>query len=349
MVVNDTVKHQLAALPKADLHVHLDGSVKPETVLDLAARKGIQLPANTAEGLLPYMQVTDECESLVEYLSKFQFVLRFMQDAESIERIAFELIEQAAAENVIYMEVRFGPHLHTSEGLTHDDAIAAALRGLKRGEERFGVATGLIVICMRHEPETVNREVIAAALRFQGQGVVAVDLAGDEAGYPAALFHELFRPARESGMPVTIHAGEAAGAANIEEAVTGLGAWRLGHGVRLKEDGRVLALVRERGIPLEMCPLSNMQTKAVPGWASYPLRDYLRQGLKVTVNTDNRTVSDTTMTKEYAMLMAQCGLTVEEIAATIRNSLDAAFAEPSKREALKARLQSVCEELGIAL
>ncbi|TYP75563.1 adenosine deaminase [Paenibacillus methanolicus] len=349
MVLNDKAKHQLAALPKADLHVHLDGSVKPETILDLAARKGIQLPADTAEGLLPYMRVTDECENLVEYLSKFQFVLRFMQDAESIERIAFELAEQAAAENVIYIEVRFGPHLHTNEGLTHEEAIAAALRGLKRGEERYGVAAGLIVINMRHEAEDVNREVVAAALRFQGQGVVAVDLAGDEAGYPASLFRELFRPARESGMPVTIHAGEAAGAANIEEAVLHLGAARLGHGVRLREDDRVFELVRERGVPLEMCPISNMQTKAVAGWAAYPLRDYLREGLKVTVNTDNRTVSDTTLTKEYAMLMAHCGLTIEEIAATVRNSLDAAFAEPSMREALKARLQSACKELGIAL
>ncbi|MBB3110662.1 adenosine deaminase [Paenibacillus phyllosphaerae] len=349
MVKNDTSDARLLQLPKVDLHVHLDGSVKPATVLELARRQGIALPADTAEGLLPYMQVSDDCESLTEYLSKFQFVLRFMQQAEAIERIAYELVEQAAQENVIYIEVRFGPHLHTQEGLLVEQAIEAALAGLARGEAEFGVVARLIVISMRHESEVVNAPVVAAAIRYRDAGVVAVDLAGDEAGFPASLFRGLFAPAKAADMPITIHAGEAAGAANIEEAIEHLGAKRLGHGVRLKEDGEVFRIVKNRGIPLEMCPISNMQTKAVSGWGVYPLRDYLRQGLKVTINTDNRTVSDSTLTKEYALLMAHCGLTIEEIARTVQFSVEAAFVDETARAALMAKLEQACRELGIAL
>ncbi|MCQ6561998.1 adenosine deaminase [Paenibacillus mendelii] len=339
----------LAALPKADLHIHLDGSVKPETILALAHSRGFPLPADQADGLIPYMQVEDDCESLQAYLSKFQFVLGFMQDTEALERIAYELVEQAAAERCIYTEVRFAPQLHTEQGLSLDAIMDSVLAGLKRGEERFGVVARLIVICMRHHAMPENRAAIEAAARFKDRGVAAVDLAGDEAFYPAGLFRDLFAFAHENGLPVTIHAGEAAGPANIEEAVVHLGASRIGHGVRLREDQAILELVKQRRIPLELCPVSNIQTKAVAGWNDYPVLDYIRQGVRVTINTDNRTVSGTTLTREYRMLMDECGLDIGQIVLVIRCGFEAAFAEQELKDSFVQKLADVCREKGILL
>ncbi|UVI30012.1 adenosine deaminase [Paenibacillus spongiae] len=347
---NNYARHELlAALPKADLHIHLDGSVKPETILALARSRGITLPADRADTLLPYMKVEDDCESLREYLSKFQFVLDFMQDTEALERIAYELVEQAAQEQCIYTEVRFAPQLHTGQGLSLDAIIGSVLAGLRRGEEQFGVTARVIVICMRHHAEPENRAAIEAAARFKDRGVVAVDLAGDEASYPASLFRGLFALAREKGLPVTIHAGEAAGPANIEEAVVRLGASRIGHGVRLRENADILELVKQRRIPLEMCPVSNIQTKAVSGWNDYPARDYIRQGLVVTVNTDNRTVSGTTMTREYRMLMDECGFGIGDIAGVIRSGFEAAFIGRELKDSFRRKLAEACKEKGILI
>ncbi|MFD1954393.1 adenosine deaminase [Paenibacillus thailandensis] len=336
----------LRSFPKAELHVHLDGSVKPETLRELAERQGASLPEGDLRGR---MTVDPDCGSLTEYLSKFSFVLPFLQTAEALERVAYETAEQAADDGCLYVEVRFAPLLHTERGLTAEEAVKHTVNGLRRAERELGITARAIVIAMRHEGFERNREAIEAAARYLGDGVCAVDLAGDEAGYPPELHQRLFDLASERKLPVTIHAGEAGGAANVRYAVERLGAVRIGHGVRIKEDPEVIELVRSRRIPLEMCPLSNIQTKAADGWERYPIRDYMDRGLIVTVNTDNRTVSGTTMTNEYKLLAEKLGFGFDELAAVSLNGIDAAFADEPLKAELRIRMKRKLAEIGVAL
>jgi len=339
----------LDKLPKTDLHVHFDGSVLPQTLLELADRQGIALPVRDAEGLRPYMQVEGDCRSLDDYLSKFVFVLRVLQTAEALERTTYEVIRQAAAHNCRYIEVRIGTNQHLQGGLSLDEAHEAFLHGMHRGAAEFGVKARGVAICLRHHPVPDNIAVIESAARFRGRGLAAVDLAGPEAGFPPALHRAVFERARELGMPATIHAGEAAGPESVRDAVELLGAVRIGHGVRIREDAAVFDMIRERGIPLEMCPVSNLQTKAAPDWTSYPIRDYVDKGIKVTVNTDNMTVSGTTITNEFAMLAEQFGFSAAEIGRLVLNGVDAAFLEPSEKAELRADCLRQFAALGVGI
>lgn len=342
-------KALLSQLPKVDLHVHLDGSVKPETLMELAKEQGSPLSIGSEAELLAHMQAGEECGSLKEYLSKFSFVLPYLQTGAALERVAFEVVEQAAKERVNYIEVRFAPQLHRSQGLSNHEVIRHVVEGLKRGEQAFGTVARAIIICLRSHPYAWNKDVVEEAARFGKKGVVAVDLAGDEASFPAELFRPLFEEAQRLGMPITIHAGEAAGAENIYVAITALGARRIGHGVRMLDSPEVMTLVKERQIPLEMCPISNIQTKAVSDWDAYPIRRYLEQGVVVTVNTDNRTVSDTTIQKEYEHLMEHCGITLDEIAGIIMNGVKAAFLKEAEKRTMIARFENEFAALGIRL
>lgn len=339
--------HLLSELPKVDLHVHLDGCIKPATLLKLADQQGLSLPSYEAKELLPYVQVGEECTNLTEYLTKFDFVLPFLQTKESLEQVAFEVVEQAAEQRIKYIEVRFAPQLHRGGGLSAADAISHVIEGLKLGEARFGVKARVIAICMRNHSAATNLEVIEAASRYIGQGLVAVDLAGDETTYPAARFREVFARARELGIPVTIHAGEAAGPDNIEEAVLRLGARRIGHGVRLKEDSVVMNMIKEQRIPLELCPTSNIQTKAVHGWEEYPIREYYDQGIVFTVNTDNPGVSGTDITNEYRVIAEKFGFTLREITKLILNGVEASFLEDHEKASLKSEFETILVRLGV--
>lgn len=337
----------LERLPKVDLHVHLDGSVLPETLKELAFEQNKPLPIMSDKELLSHMQVDENCLSLKQYLDKFSFVIPFLQTGEALERVAYEVVEQAARENVKYIEVRFAPQLHRLNGLSVHDVIDHVVKGLTLGEKTFGTIARAIAICLRSHSQEMNMEVVEEAAPFHGKGVVAVDLAGDEASFPAELFLKLFQSAQQLGLPITIHAGEAAGAENVQVAITGLGAVRIGHGVRMLEDPAVVELVKERRIPLEMCPLSNIQTKAVIDWMSYPIRQYLDQGIVVTVNTDNMTVSDTTIRKEYELLMEYCGLTLVDVAAIIKNGVRAAFLEDGEKQRLLEQFEREFDLLGL--
>lgn len=341
-----TEMNWLAAMPKVDLHVHLDGSISPETLIALAGYQGIPLPAYDPDRLLPYMQVGERCcENLAEYLTKFDFVLPFLQTGDALAFVATEAVRQAAEHRIRYLEIRFAPQLHRHKGLSAAETIRHVIRGLNLGERQYGVKSRAIAICMRHHDVAANLEVIEAAALYKEQGVVAVDLAGNEAAYPAALFREVFERAGALGIPVTIHAGEAAGPDNIGEAVTLLGARRIGHGVRVREDDRVLALVRDRRIPLELCPTSNVQTRAVGGWDDYPIREYMDCGLLVTVNTDNPGVSGTTITQEYAALVERFGFTPREVAGLILNGVEAAFLEDEEKEKLRREMEAELDEV----
>lgn len=346
-MINKTMNDVLLKMPKVELHVHLDGSVKASTIRELAESHADSPLPESDDELLSLMQADPDTTSLTQYLSKFSFVLPFMQTAGAIERIAYELVEQAAQQQVRYIEVRFAPWLHTHQGLSIEDAIRHTLNGLRRGEEQFGTVARAIVICMRNHSFEQNIAAIEAASLFYTKGVVAVDLAGDEASYPAHQFAPLFERAKVLKLPITIHAGEAAGAFNVRAAVEELGAMRIGHGVRMEEDPAVIELVKAKKIPLEMCPISNIQTKAVEGWASYPLRNYIEEGIIVTVNTDNMTVSDTTITKEYTALIEHCGLSLNDIAALVMNGVKAAFLEEGPKAELVKRFELELSELGL--
>lgn len=341
--------NDISSLPKIDLHVHLDGSLRPQTVLDLAESHGVLLPTTDKHALLSYMQVNEDCSSLQDYLSKFHFTTRFLQTAVALERVAFEIVEKANRHHCKYIEIRFAPQLHRERGLYTEEVIHYVLAGLKRGEQQFGVRARGIAICMRHHDHQQNMEVIHAASKYIGKGLVAVDLAGDEASYPPELFREIFAASHRRDIPVTIHAGEAAGAANIHEAVSNLGATRIGHGVRLQEAPAIMDMMIARQIPLEMCPVSNIQTKAVSNWESYPIRNYFERGLMITVNTDNPGVSGTSMTKEYRILAERFGFTPSELGKIAMNGAHAAFLEESEKAKLKRELREEFANLGISV
>ncbi|MBD2846916.1 adenosine deaminase [Paenibacillus sp. IB182496] len=330
---------RLRRLPKVELHLHLDGAVRPQTLLALAAAEGRALPAAEPEALRRYMQVEPGCSSLPEYLRTFDLVLPSMQRGAALERIACETVLDCAADGVRHVEIRFAPQLHRRQGLSVRQAAAHVLAGMRRGEAASKTTASAIAICMRHHETAVNLEVIEEAAPLLGHGLAAVDLAGDETAYPASRFREVFAAARRHRLPVTIHAGEAAGVHNIREAIEHLGASRIGHGVRLREDPALLELVRARGIALEMCPLSNMQTGAAASWDRYPLRTYWQQGLRVSVNTDNPTVSGTTLSAEYARLVRQGGLPISAVPELARNAIDAAFLSTARRAALHEELE----------
>lgn len=326
----------LSTLPKVDLHVHLDGSISAESLIALARFQGIPLPTYDPLELLPYMQIGMQgCNNLAEYLAKFDFVLPFLQTADALAFVATETVRQAAEHGTKYIEVRFAPQLHRKKGLSVDDAIRHVIRGLKLGEYQYGVMARAIAICMRHHGDEANLEVVEAASRFVGRGIVAVDLAGNEAAYPASLFRDVFARAQDYGIPITIHAGEAAGPDNIEEAVERLGASRIGHGVRARDNDGVIQLLRGRRIPLELCPTSNIQTRAVGGWEDYPILEYIEQGLLVTVNTDNPGVSGTNITNEYRVLAERFGFTLQDIGSLILNGVEASFLQEHEKKKLR--------------
>lgn len=287
----------LRALPKTDLHVHLDGSIRPETLLELADRYGRELPATDPDALAEHMHVRD-ARDLDDYLARFDITLSVLQQPDALERAAYELAADAAAENVRYMEVRYSPVLNTREGLTPTAVIEATLSGLGRAEREYDIRTGVIVCAMRHmEPER-SIEMARAAVEFGDRGVVGFDLAGPESGYPPADHAAAFDLAAGAGLSITVHAGEAFGPASIRQAIQECHADRIGHGVRLFEDQALEELVRDRRIPLEVCYTSNLQTRATRAAGEHPVRRYYDAGLVVTINTDNRLMSRTTVTDE---------------------------------------------------
>jgi adenosine deaminase len=322
---------RLLGLPKAELHVHLDGSLRPATLLELARARGVELPADEPEALARAMLVSD-AESLEEYLEPFRLTLGVMQDAEAIERVAFELSEDHAAENVRYVEVRFCPDLCTRRGLTSDEVLDAALAGLAGAERATGIRTSVIVCGLRSLPPASSLEMAELAVAYAGRGVCAFDLAGAEHGFPVADHVEALRVAHAAGLPVTIHAGEGFGPRSIRQALELGRAARIGHGTRLGEDAALLGEVRDAGIVLEICLTSNVQTRVAASYETHPLRSFFDQGLRVALCTDNRLMSGVTLTREYEHARDALGFTWEELVQVARTGFASAFAQEGLRE-----------------
>lgn len=317
-----------------DLHLHLDGSLSLDSVRELARMQGIAVEEND-EKLLARLQVGPDCKDLNEYLEKFDFPCSLLQTREAITRSVSNLTKELARQGLLYAEIRFAPQLHTLQGLTQAQVVEAAAAGLKDS----GVKANLILCCMRgdHNREQ-NLETVRVAAAYLGRGVCAVDLAGAEALFPTRDFGELFRLAAESGVPYTIHAGEADGPESVTTALD-FGARRIGHGVRSLEDGGLTARLAAEGIPLELCPTSNLNTSIFPDIHHYPLLRLMEAGVKVTVNTDNMTVSGVTLQSEWEKLVQTFGLTGTQIRALEQNAVDASFADPETKEWLTRQIQ----------
>ena len=297
-----------------ELHLHLDGSLRPETVWELAKEQNIKLPANTVDEVRDQMQVPEDCRTLEEYLTRFDLPLLVLQTREALERAAFELTEDLAKEGVTYAEIRFAPQLSIKGGMTQEQAVEAAIEGVKRGMEQYpSIRVGLILCCMRGEDnEEWNLQTVETAKKYLGDVVCAVDIAGAESLYPTERFVPVFEKVREYGLPSTIHAGEAAGPESMKTALA-FGAKRIGHGVAAVEDPELVRRLIEEQITLEVCVTSNYQTKVVPSIEAHPIRRLFNAGVRVTVNSDNRTVSNTNVRKELDILRNVFGFKEQEI------------------------------------
>jgi adenosine deaminase len=337
-------KDALRQWPKAELHVHLDGALRPATMLDLAHRQGITLPADTPDALAKAMLVR-HARNLEEYLEKYEITLSVLQTAEALERVAYEFVIDKAAEHVRYVEVRYSPLLHRP-ALTLAQAIEAPLAGIRRASAETGTKVGLIVCAMRTKPPAESLELARVAAEYRSAGVTAFDLAGAERGHPARDHRAAFEYAAAHGLACTCHAGEGDGAQSINQALHECGAQRIGHGTRLFEDPVLLDEVVQRRLPLEMCLTSNVHTHVVPSVAEHPFKRYFQQGVVVTLNTDGPLTDGITLTDEYFLAHAVLGLSPDELQRVVLNGCESAFLPEYEKVALVSRVQSELDELG---
>lgn len=319
----------LLQIPKLELHCHLDGSLPLDFVREQLGDSNI-MQVN--------LQAPKDCNSLAQYLERFDLPIRCLQTVEGIEKAGYSFIESVAKENIRYIEVRFAPLFSVNEQLSCRKVIESLLLGLERAKRDFGVYSNVIVCAMRHLPLEQNIEMLRIARELLGLGVCALDLAGDEAAYANSEFRDLFMQARKWEMPFTIHAGECGNVSNVREAMD-MGAKRVGHGIALMKDQDLLKEFRHKHIGIEMCPTSNLQTKAIENWESYPIFDFLKNDLKISVNTDNRTVSGTTMTNELELICHEKEEGESLIYQLLNNAIETSFASDDIKNQLNEEVK----------
>jgi adenosine deaminase len=330
-------------LSKAELHVHLDGSLRVRTLTELARSAGVALPAADPEALRLLMRA-DDARSLDDYLQRFALTVAVLQTPSALERVAFEMAGDAAEDGVRYLEVRYCPALSRQQGLTLDEVIAAVARGLQRGEAAYRIRCGMINCTLRHFEPALSEEIAEASVRQRGLGVVGFDIAGAESGHPAGPHRHAFEIAARGHLGTTAHAGEAAGPESIAEAIFECGANRIGHGTRLHEDPELMAYVRDRSIPVEINLTSNIQTRVVPDARSHPLRQYLDAGLVVTLCTDNWLMSGVTLSGEYDLAARTFALRDAEIESLVLSGFRSAFLPLPDRDAMAREALERCRE-----
>ncbi len=331
----------IRSLPKVLLHEHLDGGLRPTTVIELAAQSGYTgLPTTDPAELAAWFHRGAQRGSLPEYLDGFRHTIAVMQTTESLERVAFEFIEDMYHDGVVYAEVRFAPLYHCEHGLTQDEVVQAVISGLERGERTYAVQWGLIICAMRHLRHSV--EAAELAIRHRRSGVVGFDLAGGEDGFPPKKHVDAFQAIERANFYITIHAGEAYGPESIWQALQYCGAHRLGHATRLRDDitvradgtlmlGELAQYVLDRRVPLEMCITSNLHTGACTELAEHPFGLFFRQGFRVCLNTDDRLMSDTSMTRETTLATELFDLSLKDLEKLSLNAMKSAFAPYDKR------------------
>ena len=333
MKVDQKIWDEIHGYPKVDLHCHLDGSVRPETIVELAQQNDIVLPYKSLEAMNKYLHC-DNAVSLEDYLKRFDITLSVMQNLNSIERISYELCEDAAKENIRWLEIRYSPILHTEKGMRTVDNLEAVIRGIHRAERDFPIRGGVIVCGMRSFNPKISLELAELAVAYKNRGVIGFDLAGPEENYPAKAHEEAFRLVLKNNINITIHAGEAYGAESIHQAVHYCGAHRIGHGTHLSEDGDLMNYVNDHRICLEICLTSNLQTGSVSSLERHPFKFYRDYGLRLSLNTDNRLMSNTTVTDELYMAYKAFNLTLDDIKSIIIDSFKSAFIHHRARKIL---------------
>jgi len=335
-------RDDIQAWPKAELHCHLDGSMRLDTMLDLARTQGKRevLPADSVDGLRAELRNVEDSDTLEAYLDWFQYTVALLQTEEALHRAAYELAVDNATENVRYLEVRYSPILHIEEGLSVQAVNDAVLDGLRHAEEDLDLTVSLIICGLRDRPESTSVRLAELAVDYKHRGVVAFDLAGGEAGNPAKSHIHAFYHARDSLLNLTIHAGEAWGPDSIRQALFYCGAHRIGHGISLREDPELVQYFADHRIPLEICPSSNVHTMSVPSLDAHPIGTYVQAGVPVTVNTDNRLFSRTSMTKELWKVYQHCDLDASDLREIALNGFRYAFLPHQQKQSL---LQSITD------
>lgn len=313
-------------LPKIDLHCHLDGSLRANTILDIALKNNIDLGIPKDDRIDNYLKVSEDCNSLIDYLEKFELPLKVLQTKDSLERCTFEVFEDAYREGIVYLELRFAPSLHTKE-LDLVEIIEAVVRGMGNAKKTYPIDGNIILCCMKHESEDTAINVIESGKKFIGNGVVAIDLAGAEDEGFSHKFIKSMRLAKNYGYKLSIHAGEAASGKNVLEAIELLKADRIGHGIRTMDNNDALDIIKSKNILLEICPSSNVQTKNADSIEHHPIKYYVDNGFSVSINTDNRTVSNTNITNEIELVSALLELDYERYKKIYVDTVNASFAD----------------------
>lgn len=352
-------KEMIKKLPKVELHDHLDGGLRPETIVELAGKYNIELPTYDPADLAVWFHRGADRKSLPLYLEGFRVTLSVMQTAEALERIAQEALEDMAEDNVVYAEIRFAPVLHLDGKMNLETVVKSVMRGLEEGKKRTGVEYGLILCSMRDQ--TVSLEMAELAVSFREKGVVGFDLAGDEYGHPPKKHLDAFEFIRRKNFNITIHAGEAFGMESIWQAIQYCGAHRIGHATRLIEDmmvhgtriekmGSLSNFIRDKRIPLEMCISSNVHTGAASSFDDHPFPIYYRNNFRVFLGTDNRLMSNTTLGKEMYLSVTHYNLTLRDLEKITINALKSCFIHHDERiriiyDILKPRFVKIREEI----
>ncbi len=331
----------LVALPKIDLHCHLDGSLRPTTVYELGLQMGLIDKAETLKTLTEALEAPMDCDSLDTYLERFNLPIALMQNESVLERVTYELFEDAAMDGICYLEFRFAPHLHTRKGLSLDQVIKSVLLGMRRATEKYEIRGNCILSHLRHHSPEAMLDLIEAGVPYLNNGVVAVDLCGSENPDFVHRFIEPVNKAREYGYNITMHAGETGIGQNVIDVITLLGAKRIGHGVAIKDHPEAYDLVKSTGTVIESCPTSNLQTKAVTKIGDHPINQFYMDDLSVMVNTDNRTVSQTNMTQEYTLLSQSFGWDLNHFKRIFGISVEASFTDEKTREWLHKRWETL--------
>lgn len=327
-------------LPLTDIHRHLDGNIRAQTILDLGRQFNLSLPAQSLEALIPHVQVTQNEPDLVSFLSKLDWGVKVLASLDACRRVAFENIEDAARNGLHYVELRFSPgYMAMTHQLPVAGVVEAVIAGVREGCNAFPVEARLIGIMSRTFGESACLQELEALLAHRDQ-ITAIDLAGDELGFPGSLFLSHFNRARDAGWHITVHAGEAAGPESIWQAIRELGAERIGHGVKAVEDPALMAFLTEQRIGIESCLTSNIQTSTVPSLAQHPLKTFLEQGVLASINTDDPAVQGVDIIHEYNVAAPQAGLSREQIRQAQINGLDIAFLSEAEKTALIARVQN---------
>ena len=316
-----------------DLHLHLDGAITLDIAKKLADLQNIKLPADNDSELEKLLTVPDDCDDLDDFLECFELPLSLMQTPKGLRESVRLVLDNIQSQGLIYAEIRFAPQLHTKKGMNQEDAIKAALEGLRESSLKAN-----IILCLMRENKSgsANFETLELARKYlvKDGGVVAIDLAGDESEYPTKNYKKFFDLAKKYNIPFTIHAGEGAGAQSVKDAIN-FGALRIGHGIRSYESPEVVALIKEKGIFLEICPTSNKLTRAVKNMKDYPFMKFLREGLRVTLNTDDMGIENTTLPREYEYMRKEFGLTPEDERVILNNAIDGAFTTDEVKKFLR--------------